>query len=89
LLTGSGELWVSNFDPSGRIIGPKAARAPQQPVAWSVYSPAGVWTADIALPARFIPHVVTDTVVAGVALDADGVESVQVWRIDKATAGRR
>ena len=74
---------MSDFDASARVIGPKVARVPHQPVTWSVYSSRGEWIAVITLPARFIPHAVSDSVVAGVALDEDGLESVQVWRINK------
>jgi hypothetical protein len=88
LLSDNGELWVSQFDPSARLIGPKVARAPHQRVTWSVHSSTGEWTADILLPARFIPHVVADGVVAGISVDADGVERVQVWRINRSSAGR-
>lgn len=80
-ISSAGELWVSEFDPATDLPGSSAAMAPTQAQRWSVFSPDGVWLADIALPARFIAHDMGRDYVAGVSFDADDVERVTVWRI--------
>ena len=80
-ISSTGELWVSEFDPSYGIPGPSALLVPTSPQRWSVFSPAGVWLSDVILPARFVAHDMGRDFVAGISFDVDGVERVTVLRI--------
>jgi hypothetical protein len=81
LISTSGELWVSEFNPSTGIPGPQALQAPLHSHRWSVFAPNGAWLADILLPARFVAYDVGEDYVAGVSFDADDVERVTLLRI--------
>ena len=80
-LSSTGELWVSDFQPSNGLPGPPALLVPTSPQRWSVFSPEGAWLSDVVLPARFVAHDMGRDYVAGVSFDADGVERVTVLRI--------
>ena len=41
VLGATGELWVSEFDPSTNLPGPPALSAPARPQRWSVFAPDG------------------------------------------------
>lgn len=81
LISTSGELWVSEFNPSTGLPAPQALQAPARSHRWSVFSPDGTWLADVLLPARFVAHDVGKDYVAGVSFDTDDVERVTVLRI--------
>lgn len=60
-----------------------AGRAPADghggPHTWSVFTPDGAWSAEVALPPRFVPFEFGRDYLAGVAFDDDDVERVVVW----------
>lgn len=80
-ISSTGDLWVSEFDPSTNLPGPPALLALTRSQRWNIFSSDGRWLADILLPARFVAHDVGGDYVAGVSFDADGVERVTVWRL--------
>ena len=77
----AGGLWVRNANL------PDAARAgdlsdtPMAPSTWSVFGRDGVWLGDVEAPAHFLPHDIGRDYVLGVARDADGVETVVLYRM--------
>lgn len=83
LLADSGELWVSEFDPTDDIVGTPSFRTTRTPLRWSIFGPTGAWLADVVLPARFTPYDAGRDVVAGVTIDADDLERVTIWRVQR------
>jgi hypothetical protein len=81
VLGATGELWISDFDPSTALPGPPALSAPTRPQRWSVFASAGTWLADLVLPARFVAYDMGRDYVAGVSFDGDGAERVTLWRL--------
>lgn len=79
----SGELWVRPFSAGVGLPGPAAPLVTTVAQTWSVFAPNGSWLANIVLPPRFVLYEPGPDYVAGVAFDADDVEHVVVWRIQR------
>jgi hypothetical protein len=80
LLSETGELWVSDFDPSATLPGPPALRAPKR-TDRTVFAADGTWLANIVLPARFLAYEMGRDYVAGVVFDEDDEEHVTLFRL--------
>ncbi|MCC6316594.1 MAG: hypothetical protein IT361_02795 [Gemmatimonadaceae bacterium] len=76
----SGELWVSEFDPSTSQRGAGQLLAPSKPVRWDVFSSLGDWLAQVWLPAFFYPWEFGSDYIAGVAFDQDE-EYIEIHRL--------
>lgn len=74
-----GGPWVSPFDPGYGLPGPGAPLSPTTPQTWSVFAPDGAWSAEVTLPAPFVPFEFGRDYLVGVAFDDDDVERVVVW----------
>jgi 6-bladed beta-propeller protein len=81
MLSTSGDLWVSEFDPSEESLGQPSFQTPSGPLRCSVFAGDGTWLSDIVLPPRFRPFEVGADYVIGVSLDGDDVERVTLYRI--------
>lgn len=79
----SGELWVSEFDPSEHVIGPPHFRRPRAPLRWSVLAADGTWLSDVSTPARFLPFEMGADYVVGTTLGVDDVELVTLYRLHR------
>lgn len=75
------ELWIGPVNPGDATVRGNASPTIEAP--WSVYSSAGQWLSDVALPARFRVMEVGSDFVAGVRLDAEGIEHVVVYSLQK------
>lgn len=76
-----GNLWVREMQRPGAT--PEISR-------WSVFSPEGQWIASVRGPARFKAFQVGPDWILGTQADADDVEHVRVYRVEKhaAAAGK-
>ena len=81
MISTSGELWVSEFDPSEESLGVPSFQTPSVPLRCSVFAHDGTWLSDIVLPARFRPFEVGADYVIGVSLDDDDIEHVTLYAI--------
>jgi hypothetical protein len=78
----TGELWVRTYvseDGFRASVWPTNA----VPSDWSIYDRQGRWVADCRLPARFSPVDVGADYVLGVSRDADDVERVSLWNLQR------
>lgn len=73
------ELWV-NRERRGFQLGIRY-HVPERVSRWSAFDAAGVWLAEVELPARFFPFDIGHDYVAGVARNADDVERIVVLRL--------
>jgi len=83
LAAGTGDLWISGYQPSDGIPSGTGA-APGVPAGtteWTVYGPTGAPKATLRTPARFRVLHAGDGWLLGVARDEDDVERVELWRI--------
>jgi hypothetical protein len=80
IAAGDGRLWVRQ---------PNLADAPASgalnsmslvPSTWSVFDRDGRWLTEVTMPARFKPTEIGPAYILGVARDADGVETVVMYR---------
>jgi hypothetical protein len=75
-----GLLWVG--PPSNEDWRPTAPNPlPDRPTRWRIYSRAGVWIANVTLPARFRLFEAGANYVAGVTGDDDGQEVIVVYEV--------
>jgi hypothetical protein len=70
IVADDGALWVKRY----------STLAPRR---WYVFNVDGRWLGSIELPERFTPSGVADDLVYGVDRDADDVELVQVFRVQR------
>ncbi len=77
----SGDIWMSEFDPTEHVIGPPPFRRPRTPLRWSVFADDGTWLSDITTPTRFLPYEMGPDYVIGTTLGDDDVEHVTLYRI--------
>lgn len=80
-----GNLWVRWFDPRERAPRSGMLRPLVLPgrTTWDVFDPRGQWLTTVELPPRFVALEFGRDYIAGVALDADDVELVRVYRLLK------
>jgi hypothetical protein len=81
MISTSGELWVSEFDPSEDSLGPPSFQTPTVEMRYSVFGRDGTWLSDIVLPPRFRPFEAGADYIIGVSLDDDDVERVTLYGI--------
>jgi hypothetical protein len=72
------EIWVGPLNLQDETLG-ILNPSPPGPTTWSVFSLAGVWLSDVALPARFRLMDAGVDYVAGVRRDIDDVEHLVVY----------
>lgn len=75
-----GQLWVRDARMLDYV--PQEGTKPSR-TNWSVFSPAGLWLGDVHMPARFRPTDIGADYVLGVAQDADGVETVALYKLER------
>jgi hypothetical protein len=56
---------------------------PLVPSIWNVFDRQGRWTGDVTMPARFLPTEIGADYVLGIARDADNVETVVMYRVER------
>jgi hypothetical protein len=64
-------LWVEHW----------TARRHLGPGTWSIFGPSGRLLAEVTLPRGFLPSTIRGGIVAGVQVDDDGVEGIQLLRV--------
>ncbi len=74
-------VWLSEYDTRDAL--PQSSHRDARPRQWLVFDTAGLYQGRVALPGRLRVHAIADDAVAGVWTDADGIESVRVYRIQK------
>ncbi len=72
----TGRLWVREAHLADAPGGGQFTTSPLVPSVWSVFDRAGRWLGDITMPAHFRPTDIGADYVLGIALDADGVQTV-------------
>jgi hypothetical protein len=82
LLARTGELWVRRYATEDGFTRSRW-RANAVASEWSVYDRSGRWLADCVLPARFAPGDMGEDWVIGVSRDADDVERVSLYRLQR------
>ncbi|HEX2168211.1 MAG TPA: hypothetical protein VHG09_13335, partial [Longimicrobiales bacterium] len=75
-------IWLRNYVPNEETTGDWRA-SPVLPTTWTVFSSDGILLGDVELPARFLPLVFDEDVVAGIYRDESDVEYVHVYRVLK------
>ena len=81
----AGNLWARHFDYRERLMatGPVRVLTIPAPTTWDVFDARGTWLTTVELPAHFTPLEIGTDYIAGIARDADDVESVRVLRLRK------
>ena len=77
-----GRLWVREAHLADAPGAGALNTTPLVPSIWSVFDPAGRWLGDVTMPARFQPSDIGADYVLGMVLDADGVESIALYRLE-------
>jgi len=72
----TGRLWVREPHLADAPGSGQLNSLPLVPSVWSVFDASGRWLGDVTMPARFLPKDIGGNYVLGVAVDADGVETV-------------
>ncbi len=83
-----GRLWVREAHLADAPGAGALNTTPLVPSIWSVFDPAGRWLGDVTMPARFQPRDIGADYVLGMVLDADGVESIALYRLETSKSVR-
>lgn len=75
-------LWVSEAEVE-RYTTQGFSTVPSGPTAWRVFDRQGVWLGTVVMPARFRPMEIGREYVLGLWRDADDVEHVRLYRLDR------
>ena len=77
----TGRLWVRDVHTIDLAVAGSYGLYPLVASNWSVFDPKGIWLGDVTMPARFHPKDIGADYVLGVARDADGVETVVMYKL--------
>ncbi len=77
-----GRLWVREAHLADAPGAGALNTTPLVPSIWSVFDPAGRWLGDVTMLARFQPRDIGADYVLGTVLDADGVQSIALYRLE-------
>lgn len=75
-------VWVSEARAE-RFVTQGFARVPSAPTPWRVFDRQGIWLGTVTMPARFRPMDIGREFVLGLWRDADDVEHVRLYRLDR------
>lgn len=76
-----GRLWVREAHLADAPGAGALNTTPLAASTWSVFDPEGRWLGEVSMPARFQPRDIGANYVLGTALDADGVQSIVMYRL--------
>ena len=82
LIDEADNIWLRDYVVNEETVGTWGA-APTQPTRWTVLDSDGMLLGSVELPARFLPRVISDEVVAGVYRDEAEVEYVHVYELTR------
>jgi hypothetical protein len=83
LVDRAGNLWVQDFSVSEVMQRGGSQPIESEPSPWRVFDPEGRWLGIVVLPARFQVLEIGDDYLLGIFRDGDGVESVQMFPLEK------
>ena len=83
-----GRLWVREAHLADAPGAGALNTTPLVPSRWSIFDPDGRWLGDVSMPARFQPRDIGADYVLGTAVDADGVQSIVLYRLGSSTRAR-
>ena len=78
----SGNLWVREAKVADAGADGSYTTQPLVASTWNVFDTQGRWTMNVTMPARFSPTEIGADYVLGIARDADGVETVVMYRLE-------
>jgi hypothetical protein len=76
LMDKTGRIWVRSAKAIDGAAAGSLNGLSMGPSSWSVFSTAGVWLGEVAMPARFAPTEIGTDFVLGTGRDADGIPIV-------------